>query len=121
MAGAGGEVDARHKGALGETHDHDDAPGVNGDLTRTAGAREASLWIRVVTNHSRVQVTKAIDLRPAEQGDIDQAALEIQHEQVRHTDDGGRAAYQRGIADGEGQARRLRAENTAFIDQFHIR
>jgi hypothetical protein len=114
------KVDLADEGALRQAHDHEDAPGVDGDLACAAGTGQPSLGLRVVANDRRVQIAEAVDLRPAQQGHVDQAALQVEHEQVGHADDRGCAADQRGVADRQRQPRRLRAKNAALVDQLHV-
>src|SRR6266516_6340316 len=72
----GAEVDLLHERPSALPHDHEDPPGVNCDLARTPGSREANLRSRVVADDRRVDVPEPIDLRGTEEGDIDQPSLE---------------------------------------------
>ena len=53
--------------------------------------------------------------------DVDQAALEVEREQLEHRDDGGRAGDDRGVADRQRQPRRPRPEHARLVDELHVR
>ena len=121
MAGTGLEIEFGHEGSFRQAHDHEDPAGIDGNLASAPGTRETNLWRVIVPDYRRIEVAETVNLRPAKQRNIDQAALQVKHEQVRHADYGRCPTYQGGIADRKGQPRRLGPKDAALINQLHVR
>ena len=121
VARARPEVDALDERALRLAHDHEHLAGVDGDLARPAGARQACLrMVVVVADDRRVDVAEAIDLGRAEEAHVDQAALQVEAEQLVHAGHRGRTGHDRRVADRQWQARRAGAEHAGFVDQLEL-
>src|SRR5690349_8461718 len=84
IAGTGTEVESLDEGAFLEPHDVEDALGVDGDLAGAAAAWQAHLGRSIVADDAGVQVAVAVDLRAAEQADLDTPALQIEAKQIGH-------------------------------------
>jgi len=72
----------------------------------------------VIADHGAVDVAEAVDLGGAEEPDVDQAALQVEAEQLEHRDGRGGAGDDGGVADRERQSRRLRPEGARFVDEL---
>ena len=66
-----------------------------------------------VADDRRVDVAEAVDLGGAEKADVDQAALQVEAEQLEHAHDRGRAGHDRRVADAQWQPLWPRAETPA--------
>ena len=63
----------------------------------------------------------AVDLRRAQQGNIDAPGLQVIHEQICHAAGKRCAGYQGGVANGEWQACRPRTNDAALVHQLQLR
>ena len=77
VAGAGEKIQLLDERAALQTHDHERALRVDRDFAGAAAARQAHLRFGVVADDGGVEVAVAIDLRAAEQRDLDQAPLQV--------------------------------------------
>ena len=121
VAGARPEVDLLDEAAPALAHDHEHLPGVDRDLTCTAGPGQARLGRVVRADDRRVDVAEAIDLGRAQEPHVDQPALQVVAEQLEHAHDGGRARDDRRIADRQRQTRRPRPEHARLVDHLELR
>jgi hypothetical protein len=97
-----------------------DLPGVDRDLARPARARQAHLRLRVLADDRGVQVAEAVDLRAAEEGDVDQAGLEVVGEELEHRRDRGRARYERRVPDRQREPLGPRAEHPRLVHELQL-
>src|SRR6185437_10642229 len=70
------EVDRVDERALRLRHDDEDLLRVDRDLARAARARQPHLGLRVVADRRGVEVAVAVDLRAAQEADVDVAAFQ---------------------------------------------
>ncbi len=101
VARARPEVDLLDEAPGRLAHDHEHLAGVDRDLAGTAAPRETRLRGVVVADHGRVDVAEAVDLRRAEEPDVDEAALEVEREELEHARHRGRAGHDRRVADAQ--------------------
>ena len=101
-------------------HDHEDLPGVDGDLAGPAGAGQAGRRMVVRADDRRVDVAEPVDLRRAEEPDVDEPALEVVAEQLEHAHDRRRAGHDRRVADGQRQPGRPGAEDARLVDELEV-
>src|SRR4029079_6084952 len=84
VAGARPEVDPLDEAAGALAHDHEDLARVDRDLAGAATPPQTRLRVGVVADHRRVDVPEPVDLGGAEEADVDQAALQVEREQLEH-------------------------------------
>ena len=117
VADARREVELLDEGALRVAEHHEHILDRCGDLGRTTAAGQAHLRLRVVADHRAVEVAAAVDLRRAEEADVDAAALEPVREHLRHGDDRVRRLGELAVADRQRQMLGLRADRAALVDE----
>ena len=100
---------------------HEDVAHAGRDLGRAAAAGQPHLRRVVVADHGAVEVAVAVDLRGAEEADVDAAALEPVREHLRHRDDRVGGLGELAVADRERQRRRLGADRAALVDEHAVR
>src|SRR4029079_11311110 len=71
IAGARPKVDLVDETPRALAHDHEDLPRVDRDLARPAAAGQARGRVLVVADDRRVDVAEPVDLRGAEEPDVD--------------------------------------------------
>ena len=120
VARAGPEVDRLDERPLRLAHDHEDLPGVDGDLAGAARAGQAGLRVVVVADDRGVDVAEPVDLGGAQEADVDEPALEVEAEQLVHAGHRRRAGDDRRIADAEREAGRPGAEDAGLVDQLEL-
>ena len=69
------EVYSLGKAALAVGRNHQHAFGQNRNLTSTTAARQTDEWFLVISDYSRVQITKPINLGALQEANIDESAL----------------------------------------------
>src|SRR5258706_5455747 len=89
VAGRRPEVDALDERAGRLPQDHEDLAGVDRNLAGAAAARQPGPRGVVVADDRRVQVPEAVDLGRAEKPNVDEAALQVEAEQLVHRGHGG--------------------------------
>ena len=110
-ADRGDEVDPLDEACAGSAaRPRSTSPAGGGDLRGAAGARQPDRRARVVADHRGVDVAEPVDLRRAEEADVDPARLEPVVEHLRHADDGVRGVGQLAVADRQRQPVRLGAD-----------
>src|SRR5580704_5575494 len=77
------KLQPRHEAARALFHDDQYLARVRHDLRRTAAAGQAHRGVRIVADHGAVEVAEAIDLRCAQEADIDAAALQVMGKNLR--------------------------------------
>ena len=75
----------------------------------------------VAADHGRVDVGEAVDLRRAEEADVDPAGLHPVVEDLRHGDDVVGGLAEDAVADRERQPRRLGADRAGLVDEHEVR
>ena len=75
--GAGAEVELLDEAARRRLQHHEGLPRVRGDLGRAARAGQARRGRCVGTDHGAVEVAEAVDLRGAEEADVDASGLQV--------------------------------------------
>ena len=116
-ADRGDEVHLAHEGALRVAQQNDHAAGRARDLRRAAGAGQAHLGRVVVADHRGVDVAEAVDLRGAEEADVDPPAADPVVEHLRHRDQVLRAGGEVVVADRQRQALRARPDGAGLVDE----
>ena len=104
-----------------EPADHHRAPGVDGDLGRAAAAGEPHRRVGVVADHGGVDVSVAVDLRAAQEADLDPAVLQEVLEHIGHAADHQRAGDQRRVSDRDRQPLGNGTHRPALVDQHQVR
>ncbi len=61
-----------------------------------------------------------VDLRPAKEADVDEPALQVEAEELRHAHCRGRPGHDRRIADRKRQACRARSEDARLVDELQV-
>ena len=115
------EVELGHERARRLAQHHDRLTAGGGDLGRAAGARQAHLRVVVGADHGAVEVAVTVDLRGAQEADVDAPGLQPVAEDLGHRDDGVGGLGQLAVADRERQVLRLRADRAALVDQHALR
>ena len=82
---------------------HERLPRMRGDFRRAAGTGQARRRRVVRTDHGAVEVAVAVDLRRAEEADVDASGLQVVAEHFRQRDDEGRGLGQLAVADRQRQ------------------
>ena len=82
---------------------------------------QARLRLVVVADDGRVDVAEPVDLGRAEEADVDEAALEVEREQLEHARDGGRAGDDRRVADAQREPGRPGPEHAGLVDELELR
>src|ERR671910_1461152 len=121
VAGGRPEMELLDERARRLPHDHEDLPRVDRDLACTAGAGEPYLRTLVGADHRRVQVAEAVDLRAAEERDVDQPGLQVEREELEHRGHGGGNRGERRIADRQRQPPGPRPEHAGLVDELELR
>ncbi len=103
--------------------DHDDDFLAGGrDLGRAARARQPDGRMGVVgADHRGVDVAELVQLRRAEEADVDPARLQPVVEDLWHADHGVRRLGQDPVADRKRQRSRLGADGARLVDQNEVR
>ena len=76
-----------------------------------------TLGASVGADHGRVDVAEAVDLRAAQEADLDPAVLQQALEHVRHAADHERPGHQGRVADRDRQPLGLGADRAGLVDQ----
>src|SRR5205085_2993246 len=118
---AGTEVESLDECTPGLTQHHEDLADARRDLRGAAGPGQAHLRRAVVADHGAVQVRVPVDLRRAEEADVDPPALEPVGEHLGYRDDSVRSLRELAVADREWQLGRLRPDRSALVDQDAVR
>src|SRR3989344_1495101 len=111
-------VDERTRRLL-ENDQH--ALGGTGNLRRATGTRQTHFRCMVITDHGGVDVAETVDLRSAEETDVDTPALQPVAENLTGRDHGISGFRQFTITDRQWQYARLGADWARFVDQDHVR
>ena len=101
--GAGAEVELLDEAARRRLQHDEGPPRVRGDLRRAAGAGQARRGRCVRADHRAVEVAEAVDLRGAEEADVDAPGLQVVREHLRQRDDAGRGFGELAVADRQRQ------------------
>ncbi len=120
-ADRGAEVAALDERAGPLPHDDDDLARRCRDLGRTPCAGQAGRRVVVVADDRRVDVAEAVELRGAEEADVDAAGLQPVGEDLGNRHDGVGSVGEVAVADRERQPRRLRADAARLVDQRALR
>ena len=116
-AGGRAEVELLHERPRRLAQHHEHLPRGGRDLGRAAGAGQPHLRAVVVADHGAVEIAEAVDLRGAEEADVDAAALEPVGEHLRDGDDEVGRLRELAVADRQRQLRRLGADRAALVDE----
>src|SRR5262245_26998911 len=120
MPRAGDEIHRLREGPGIQPTDDDRSLSVNGDLSRTAAARQANGRPLVRADDRSVDISPTIDLRAAQETHFDQAVLQNALEHIGHAADHQRSSHQRGITDGNRKSLGYRAYRPGFVDEHEV-
>ena len=76
--------------------------------------------MRVVTDRRCVDISIFINLCATHEAHVHVAALEIVGKNILHAHNRKRTADEGGVADGEGQTFRFRADHASFVDHHKV-
>ncbi|MNR13761.1 hypothetical protein D3C85_1301870 [compost metagenome] len=120
-ADRGDEVELVDEAAMTLLEDDQHFLGAAGDFRGAAGAGQAHLRREVVADHGGVDVAELVDLRRAEEADVDAPALQPVAEDLAGGHHGVGGLGQFAVTDGQRQHGRLGADRARFVDQHHVR
>ena len=101
-------------------HDHHHRAGRRGDLRSPAGAGQPRLRRFVRADHGRVDVGVLVELRAAEEPDVDPPGLQPVGEDLRNADDRIAGLGELAVTDRQRQSRRLGADAARLVDQHRL-
>src|SRR5262245_18814176 len=93
------EIEPVDEAALALRHDDEDLAAGSGDLRRAAATRQPNFRLVVGTDHRRIEIGIFVDLRAAEEPDLDAATLQPVPEHFRYRDGRNRRFAQLTVTD----------------------
>src|SRR5947208_2456535 len=117
MTNRSDEIELVDEAALALRHDDEDLATGGGDLRRAAAAGQTNLRFLVRANDGCVEIGVFVDLRAAEEADLDAAALQPIAKHFRYRDRRQCGLAQFTVADRQRQYVRLGGERAGFIDE----
>ena len=106
------------RAAVGRDHDH--LAAARRDLRCAAGPGQPRPGMVVVADHGRVEVRVAVDLRGAEERDVDPSRPDPVVEHLRHADHEVGRLGELAVADRERDVHRLGADRARLVDQHQL-
>ncbi|MCY1429335.1 hypothetical protein D9M71_452490 [compost metagenome] len=121
MADRGNEIEFVDKGARRLLEDDQHALGGTGNLRRATCTRQTDFRRVVITHDGGVDVAETVDLRRAEETDVNAPALQPVTENLAGRHHGVGGFRQLTVANRQWQYTWLGTDRARFVDQHHIR
>ena len=121
MANRGDESQLIHEGAMTLFKDDQHFLRAAGNFRRATGAWQAYLGLVIVTNHRGIDVAELVDLRSAEEADVNAPTLQPVTENLAGRHYGVSGFGQLAVTDGQWQHSRFGADGAGLVNQHHFR
>nr|WP_228546367.1 hypothetical protein [Halegenticoccus tardaugens] len=121
VAGTRDEVHLLREAPLAVGRDNDGFAGVASNFAGASAAGKPHFRIIVVPDDRGIDVAVPVDLRAAEEADVNPAGLKIVAEPLSHRHDALGVRREYWVADGEGKLGRVRINGPRLVDHLEVR